>query len=162
MSVQSGCSGNTTCNLIQQTKSKSRLKHWNWMLYKVRGLFMHKTREWSTWLKPRAFHGQAQISHAVCTLQVHPPTFPSHTLPAHTHQNLSPKDIAGYDIMKLKASRCTYAHWLVKQTYLYPTERQVPKSEVCLISNSIYLIGKNKNTSFAGNGRLSGRRLFSS
>ena len=45
MSVQSGYSGNTTCNLLQQTKSKSRLKHWNWMLYKVRGLFVHKTRD---------------------------------------------------------------------------------------------------------------------
>ena len=38
--------------------------------------------------------------HAVCTLQVHPPTSPC---PALT-QNLSPKDIAGSDIMKLKVS----------------------------------------------------------
>ena len=40
--------------------------------------------------------------HAVCTLQVHPPTSPCPTLSAETE--LSTKDIAGSDIMKLKVS----------------------------------------------------------
>jgi len=38
--------------------------------------------------------------HAVCTLRVHPPTSPCPAL--LLMQNLSPKDIAGSDIMKLK------------------------------------------------------------
>jgi len=40
--------------------------------------------------------------HAVCTLRVHPPTFP--VPPFLLTQNLSPKHIARNDIMKLKAS----------------------------------------------------------
>jgi len=41
--------------------------------------------------------------HAVCTLWVHPPTSPC-LPPFLLTQNLSPKDIAGSDIMKLKVS----------------------------------------------------------
>ena len=49
---------------------------------------------------PNASQGQSMVklrnSHAVCTLQVHPPTSP--VLPFLLAQNLSPKDIAGSDI----------------------------------------------------------------
>ena len=41
-------------------------------------------------------------SHAVCTLRVYPPTSP--LSPFLLTQNLSPKDIARSDIMKLKVS----------------------------------------------------------
>ena len=41
-------------------------------------------------------------SRAVCTLRVHPPTSP--VPPFLLGQNLSPKDIAASDIMKLKVS----------------------------------------------------------
>ena len=41
-------------------------------------------------------------SHSACTLRVDPPTSP--VPPFLLTQNLSPKDIAGSDIMKLKVS----------------------------------------------------------
>ena len=45
---------------------------------------------------------EPRYSHAVCTLWVHPPTSPIQ--PFQLKQNLSPKDIARSDIMKLKVS----------------------------------------------------------
>jgi len=49
---------------------------------------------------------EPRCSHAVCPLQVHPPTSP--IPPFLLKQNLSPKDIAGSGIMKLKVSRQIY------------------------------------------------------
>jgi len=45
---------------------------------------------------------EPRCGHAVCTLWVHPPTSP--VPPFLLTQNLSPKGIAGSDIMKLKVS----------------------------------------------------------
>ena len=52
-------------------------------------------RVWASKDEPRR-------GHAVCTLRVHPPT--SLVPPFLLTQNLSPKDIARSDIMKLKVS----------------------------------------------------------
>ena len=52
-------------------------------------------QKWATWCQPRLFYAELTCSRAACTLQVHPlPPFP-------LMQHLSPKDIAGNDIMKL-------------------------------------------------------------
>jgi len=52
--------------------------------------------------------------HDVFTLWVHPPMSTCPTLTTHITTNLSPKDIAGYGIMKLKVSQMHLRHWLVK------------------------------------------------
>ena len=49
-----------------------------------------------------ASEDEPRCGHAVCTLRVHRPTSPCPAL--STHAELSPKDIAGSDIMKLKVS----------------------------------------------------------
>ena len=59
--------------------------------------------------------------HAVCT---HPPPL---VPPFLLSQNLSPKDIAGCDIMKLKVSRCRYATSGLKGLTLIVCNRQVPR-----------------------------------
>ena len=64
------------------------------------GPFMLKTLEMATWLQPSM--AKPRRGHAVCTLWVHPP--PPHVPPFLLTQNLSPKDIARRDIMKLNVS----------------------------------------------------------
>ena len=83
------------------------LEFWKWRPYKVGSLVSN-----SIYAKkdksgpPSAYQvtskDKPRRSHAVCTFLVHPP--PPPVLPFLLTQNLSPKDIAGSDIMKLKVS----------------------------------------------------------
>ena len=64
--------------------------------------FMPKIAEMALPVPTKAFLLRSpDTANAVCTFQMHPPTSPCPAL--LLSQNLSPKDIAGCDIMKLKS-----------------------------------------------------------
>jgi len=73
---------------------------------------MLKSREMAYQFQSRAFHGQAQTQ-PCCLYPSGAPTYLPSIPPFLLTQRLSPKGIAGYDIMKLKFSQHIY-HWLVK------------------------------------------------
>ena len=80
---------------------------WKWRPYKVRSLvsnsiYAKKDRNGGPSANRVASKDMPRRGHAVCTLRVHPPTSP--VPPFLFTQNLSPKDIAGSDIMKMKVS----------------------------------------------------------
>ena len=68
--------------------------------------------KWKSLLKTSPDANEPSCGHAVCTLQVHPPTPP--VPPFLLTQSVGPKDIAGSDIMKLKVSRRIYPLWALK------------------------------------------------
>jgi len=83
------------------------LEFWKWRPYKVRllvsnSIYAKKDRNGPPSANQVASKDKCRCSHAVCTLQVHPPTPP--VPPFLLTQNLSTKDIAGSDIVKLKVS----------------------------------------------------------
>jgi len=83
------------------------LEFWKWSPYKVRSLvsnsiYAKEDRNGPPSANQVASKHESRCGHAVCTLWVHPPTSP--VPPFLLTQNLSPKDIAGSDIMKLKVS----------------------------------------------------------
>jgi len=55
-------------------------------------------QQWPTQSQPRRFQSGAQRGHAVCTLRVYPP--PPTIPPFLLKQNLSPKVIAGSDVIR--------------------------------------------------------------
>ena len=83
------------------------LEHWKWRPYKVRSLVSNSIYTKKDGNGPPSANlvisrDEPRRSHAVCTLWVHPPTYP--IPPFLLKQNLSPKDIARSDIVKLKVS----------------------------------------------------------
>ena len=86
------------------------LEFGKWRPYKVRSLvsnsiYAKKDRNGPPSANQVASKDEPRCGHAVCTLRVYPPTSPCPALFAHAEPiNLSPKDIAGSDIMKLKVS----------------------------------------------------------
>ena len=85
------------------------LERWKWRPYKVRSLVSNsictiKDRNGPPNANQIISRDELRCGHAICTLWVHQSTSP--ILPFLLKQNLhvSPKDIAGSDIMKMKVS----------------------------------------------------------
>ena len=83
------------------------LELWKWRPYKVRALvsnsiYAKKDKNGLPSANQVTSKDESKRGHAICTLQVHPPN--SLVLSFLLTQNLSPKDIARRDIMKLKVS----------------------------------------------------------
>jgi len=83
------------------------LECWKWRPYKVRllvsnSIYTKKDRNGPPSANQVISKDEPRHGQAVCILWVHPPTSP--VPPLLLTQNLSPKDIAGSDIMKLKVS----------------------------------------------------------
>ena len=79
------------------------LEFWKWRPYKVRllvsnSIYAINDRNGLPSANQVASKDEPRRGHSVCTFWVHPPIS---LCPAFT-QNLSPKDISGSDIMKLK------------------------------------------------------------
>ena len=86
----------------------SSRKHWNWRIYTMwedcfPGPFMLKSREMAYPAPTKGFL-QARPDTAMLFAHFEYTHSPSPAPPFLLTQNLSPKDIAGYDIMKLKVS----------------------------------------------------------
>ena len=80
------------------------LEFWKWRAYKVRSpvsnsIHAKKDRNGPSSANQVASEDKPRRGHAVCTLRVHPPP---PVPPFLLTKNLSPKDIAESDIMKLK------------------------------------------------------------
>ena len=95
---------------------KMGLECWKWRPYKVRSLvsssiFTKKNRNGPPSANQVASRDKPRRGHAVCTLWVHPSISP---IPLFLlKQNLSPKGIAGSDIMRLKVSWWIYPLWVL-------------------------------------------------
>jgi len=91
---------------VTTVAKKTGLGFWKWRPYKVRllvsnSIYAKNDRNGPPRANQVASKDKPRRSHAVCTLQVHPPP---PVPPFLLMQNLSPKNIAGSDIMKLKVS----------------------------------------------------------
>ena len=113
--------------MLTGSSRKVSLEHWNWRLYKVRTLFLGPfTLKQDKLLTP----GSNQESFMAKPMLFAPFGYthpPSSVPPFLLMWNLSPKDIARYDIMKLKVSRCIYMPLVGKgPRYVHPLTSHIP------------------------------------
>ena len=100
--------------MLTRSSNKVSLEHWNWGLYKVRGLFYMSIYALNKRNSLPDISWPSLQAQPCCLDPSGAPThLPCPTLSAHT-EPISARDTAGYDIMKLKISRCIYVTLVCK------------------------------------------------